>query len=310
MRFLFLTREPRLHSMRRFQQACRAAGHGFATLDVLETNLVLHPKDPQVWHRGDPVLRDDVDVVVPRIGTTVTEVGCAIVHQFECMDVPVVNGSAAILDARDKLHSLQILTRAGVDIPRTAVIRSVDDLDEALDQVGGVPCVLKLLKGTQGIGVMLAESREGLEAMLQAFWSLGHIVLLQEFIAESKGKDVRAFVVGDRVVGAMRREAKIGEFRSNIHRGGTGRSVKLSKSDEEHVLEATRALGLQVAGVDYLESREGPKVIEVNASPGFQGLEQATGKDIAGEIVGYAAAYASEHAAKTRPSRPITGPRR
>lgn len=298
MRFLFLTREPRLYSIRRFQQACRAQGHAFATLDVLATNLVLHPQDPQVWHHGDPVLRGDVDVVVPRIGTNVTEVGCTVVHQFECMGVPVVNTSAAILDARDKLHSLQILTRAGVDIPRSAIIRSVDDLDEAIDQVGGIPCVLKLLKGTQGIGVMLAESREGLEAMLQAFWSLGHIVLLQEFIAESKGKDVRAFVVGDRVVGAMRREAKIGEFRSNIHRGGIGRSVRLSKGDEASVLEATRALGLQVAGVDFLESDEGPKVIEVNASPGFQGLEEATGKDIAGEIIRYAAEFAQPTSAK------------
>lgn len=294
MRFLFLTREPRLYSMRRFQQACRKEGHDFATLDVLDTNLVLHPKDPQVWHAGEPVLRDDLDVVVPRIGTTVTEVGCMVVHQFECMGVPVVNTSASILDARDKLHSLQILTKAGVDIPRTAVLQSTDDLDEAIDQVGGIPCVLKLLKGTQGIGVMLAESREGLEAMLQAFWSLDHIVLLQELIAESKGKDVRAFVVGDRIVGAMRREARIGEFRSNIHRGGTGRPVKLSKDDERHVLEAARALGLQVAGVDYLESRDGAKVIEVNASPGFQGLEQATGKDIAGEIVRYAARQATE----------------
>ena len=300
MRFLFLTREPRLYSMRRFQQACRAAGHAFATLDVLDTNLVLHPPDPQVWHRGDPVLRADIDVVVPRIGTTVTEVGCMVVHQFECMGVPVVNSSAAILDARDKLHSLQILTRAGVDIPRTAVIRSVDDLDEAIDQVGGIPCVLKLLKGTQGIGVMLAESREGLEAMLQAFWSLDHIVLLQEFITESKGKDVRAFVVGDKVIGAMRREAKIGEFRSNIHRGGTGRSVKLTKADEAQVLAATRALGLQVAGVDYLESDEGPKVIEVNASPGFQGLEQATNKDIAGEVVRFAAEHAKARLQEAR----------
>lgn len=289
MRFLFLTREPRLYSMRRFQQACKAEGHSFETLDVLACNLVLHAKDPQLWSAGDPVERGDVDVVVPRIGTTVTEIGCAVVNQFEVMGLPVVNTSTSILRARDKLLSLQLLTRANVDLPRTAMIRSTEDLDEAIEQVGGIPCVLKLLKGTQGIGVMLAESRQGLEAMLQAFWSLDHIVLLQEFIAESKGKDVRAFVVGDQVVGAMRREARIGEFRSNIHRGGTGRSVKLSKDAQAQVLEATRALGLEVAGVDYLESNDGPKVIEVNASPGFEGLEQATGKDIAGEIVRYAA---------------------
>lgn len=294
MRFLFLTREPRLYSMRRFEQACRQEGHAFSTLDVLACNLVLHPKDPQLWYAGDPVEPEDVDVVVPRVGTTVTDVGCAVVNQFEVMGVPVVNTARAIQRARDKLLSLQLLTRAGVDLPRTAVIRSTEDLDEAIEQVGGIPCVLKLLKGTQGIGVMLAESREGLESILQAFWSLDHIVLLQEFVQESKGKDVRAFVVGDRVVGAMRREARIGEFRSNIHRGGTGRSVKLGKDAEAQVLAATRALGLQVAGVDYLESRDGPKVIEVNASPGFQGLEQATGKDVAGEIVRYAASIARQ----------------
>lgn len=294
MRFLFLTQEPRLYSMRRFRQACRTEGHGFETLDVMACNLVLHAKDPQLWFAGDPVERDDVDVVVPRIGTGVTEVGCAVINQFEVMGVPVVNTARAIQHARDKLLSLQLLTRANVDLPRTAMIRSTEDLDEAIEQVGGIPCVLKLLKGTQGIGVMLAESREGLESILQAFWSLDHIVLLQEFIAESKGKDVRAFVVGDKVVGAMRREAKIGDFRSNIHRGGTGRAIKLSRDVEEHVLEATRAMGLQVAGVDYLESKDGPKVIEVNASPGFEGLEQAMGKDIAGEVVRYAARHAKE----------------
>src|SRR5688572_8380627 len=286
--------------MRRFEQACGKEGHTLSTLDVLACNLVLHPKDPQLWYAGDPVRPEDIDVVVPRVGTTVTEVGCAVVNQFEVMGVPVVNTSRAIQRARDKLHSLQLLTRAGVDLPRTAVIRSTEDLDEAIDQVGGIPCVLKLLKGTQGIGVMLAESREGLESILQAFWSLDHIVLLQEFIAESKGKDVRAFVVGDKVVGAMRREAKIGDFRSNIHRGGTGRAIKLSKEVEAHVLEATRALGLQVAGVDYLESKDGPKVIEVNASPGFQGLEEATGKDVAAEVVRYAAEFALAGAPKAK----------
>ncbi len=280
--------------MRRFQEACRKEGHIFRTLDVLRTNIVLHAKSPQLWADGEPLFADDQDVVVPRIGTGVTDFGCAVVNQFQVMGVPVVNTSQAILRARDKLRSLQILTGAGVDIPRTALVRNTEDLDDALDQVGGVPAVLKLLKGTQGIGVMLAESREGLESVLQAFWSLDHIVLLQEFIQESKGKDVRAFVVGDRVVGAMRREAKIGEFRSNIHRGGVGRPVELSPEDEAHVLQAARALGLDVAGVDYLESKDGPKVIEVNASPGFQGLETATRKDVAGEVVRHAVRKAKE----------------
>lgn len=296
MRLLFLTREVRLYSVRRFQQACRAQGHAFEHLDVLHCNLVLHPRDPQLWSGGDPVRRRDVDAVVPRVGTSVTDEGCAVVAQFEAMGVPVVNTSEAIQRARDKLRSLQLLAGAHIPIPRTAVIRVTDDLDEAIDQVGGIPCVLKLLKGTQGIGVMLAESREGLEAMLQAFWSLGHTVLLQEFIHESKGKDVRAFVVGDRVVGAMRREARVGEFRSNIHRGGQGRPLVLSPEDEAKVLSAARVMGLEVAGVDYLESDEGPKVIEVNASPGFQGLEQATGIDIAGEVVRHAAGRARDAA--------------
>jgi ribosomal protein S6--L-glutamate ligase len=289
VRFLFLTRDPRLYSMRRFQQACRKGGHGIQSMDVLKTNIILHARHPQLRYRGATLDAGSVDVVVPRIGTSVTEIGCTVVSQFEVMGVPVINDSQSIRRARDKLRSLQILSRCNVEIPRTAVVRHVDDLDEALGLVGGIPCVLKLLQGTQGIGVMLAESREGLESVLQAFWSLGHVVLLQEFIAESKGRDVRAFIVGDEVVGAMRRQAKIGEFRSNIHRGGLGKPIELGAADQEAVIEAARAMGLDVAGVDYLESRDGAKIIEVNASPGFQGLEQATGADIAGAVVEFAA---------------------
>jgi ribosomal protein S6--L-glutamate ligase len=299
VRLLFLTREPRLYSMRRFAMACRAQGHAFRALDILAADIVLSPKEPQLWSGGDPVFPADVDVVVPRVGTQVTEEGCALVAQFEAMGVPVANTSESILRARDKLRSLQLLAAARIPIPRTAVIRTADDLDEAIDQVGGLPCVLKLLKGTQGIGVMLAESREGLESILQAFWSLGHTVLLQEFVKESKGKDVRAFVVGDEVVGAMRRTARVGEFRSNIHRGGVGKALDLAEADRKTVVRAARSLGLEVAGVDYLESKAGPKIIEVNASPGFQGLEQATGLDIAGAVVRHAASLAKSGAGAT-----------
>ncbi|MGB1586677.1 MAG: ATP-grasp domain-containing protein, partial [Thermoplasmatota archaeon] len=239
-------------------------------------------------HRGLPIDADWADVVMPRIGTSVTGPGVTVVRQFEAMGVPVINPSMGIIRARDKLRSLQVLSRSRVDMPKTAFIQNVNDLDAAIEQVGGVPCVVKLLQGTQGIGVMLAESRSALESMLQAFWSLGHSVLLQEYIKESKGKDVRAFVVGDRVVAAMRREAPMGEFRSNIHRGGIGRSVRLSEDDEATVIEASQAIGLHVAGVDYLESHNGPKIIEVNASPGFQGLERATNVDIAAAVVEYA----------------------
>ncbi len=292
MRLLFLTREPRLYSMRRFKQACQQRGFQFETLDVLKANIILHARKPQLRYRGTPIDPDWADVVIPRVGTSVTNEGVTVIRQFEAMGVPVIGGSNGLLRARDKLRSLQVLSRCKVDMPRTAFIQTIKDLDAAIDQVGGVPCVIKLLQGTQGIGVMLAETRETLESMLQAFWSLGHSVLLQEFIKESKGKDVRAFVVGDRVVAAMRREAKVGEFRSNIHRGGIGRPLQLSPEDEEAVIEATQAIGLPVAGVDFLESHSGPKIIEVNASPGFQGLERATKADIAGMVVDYAAQYA------------------
>ena len=274
--------------MQRFKKACQQHGHDFATLDVTKTNIILHAQRPQLRHRGLPIDADWADVVMPRIGTSVTGPGVTVVRQFEAMGVPVVNSSMGIIRARDKLRSLQVLSRSRVDMPKTAFIQNVNDLDAAIEQVGGVPCVVKLLQGTQGIGVMLAESRSALESMLQAFWSLGHSVLLQEYIKQSKGKDVRAFVVGDRVVAAMRREAPVGEFRSNIHRGGIGRSVNLSPDDEATVIEASQAIGLHVAGVDYLESHNGPKIIEVNASPGFQGLERATGVDIADHVVRYA----------------------
>lgn len=291
-RMLFLSREPRLHSMRRFQEACLAGGHALSSLDVLAATLVVAPKGPQLWWEGAPIGAADIDVVVPRIGTTVTQAGCMVLHHLETMGVPCVNGSQAIMDARDKLRALQVLGKRGVAVPATAVTRSTVDLDDALQAVGGVPCVVKLLAGTQGIGVMLAESREGLEAMLQAFWSLGHTVLLQQFVSESRGRDVRAFVVGGEVVAAMRRQAQYGEFRSNIHRGGQGHPVQLDGPTRQAVLEAAAALRLEVAGVDYVEAHDGPKVLEVNASPGFQGLEEATGADVAGAVVAHAARVA------------------
>jgi ribosomal protein S6--L-glutamate ligase len=297
VRFLFLTREPRLHSVRRFREACENRGHEWDTMDHTKVTIALHPRRPRLYYRGREVDPKEYDVVIPRIGTSVTETGCAVVRQFEAMGVPVVNRSAAILRARDKLRSMQVLSRLDIDIPRSVIIRRAQDLDAGLELVGGTPCVLKLLQGTQGVGVMLVESREAIESVLQAFWSLGHTILLQEFIKESKGKDVRAFVVGNEVVAAMRREARLGEFRSNIHRGGLGRSLRLSDEMVKSVVAATKAIGLHVAGVDYLESKSGPKVIEVNASPGFEGLEQATGADISGAVVEFAAQYAKDGAA-------------
>ncbi len=291
MRFLFLTREPRLHSIRRLMEECRKQGHSARTLDVLKTQLVLHARAPKLYVRGVRLGARDVDVVVPRIGASVTEAGCAVVNQLEMMGVTVVNGSQSILRARDKLRAFQVLSRCNVDIPRTVVIRSAEDIDQAIGLVGGMPCILKLLKGTHGVGVMLAESRDAIESILQTLWSLGHVILLQEFIQEAKGRDIRAFVVGDHVVGAMRREAKLGEFRSNIHRGGQGSPIQLSAADRLVAIEAAHAMGLQIAGVDFLESRDGPKILEVNASPGFQGLEHATGVNVAREVVRFCAEY-------------------
>lgn len=287
MRFLCLTREPRLHSIQKFREAGNKLGICLETLDVTKAALSLHRGNPLLHYHGETVDATDYDMVIPRIGTSVTEEGLTVVRQFEAMDVPVLNSSAGILRSRDKLRSLQVLSRVDVDIPGTVVIRRTTDLDAALAAVGGTPCVLKLIQGTQGVGVMLVESRESIESVLQAFWSLGHTILLQEFIAESKGKDVRAFVLGDKVVGAMRREAVLGDFRSNIHRGGLGRAIKLNDEETRAVVDATKAMDLRMGGVDFLESDDGPKVIEVNSSPGFKGLEQATKIDIGLEVMRY-----------------------
>jgi ribosomal protein S6--L-glutamate ligase len=288
MRILILTRQPRLHSIRRLRQACDARGVKMETMDVTRVAIAMHPRRPRLYYNGEEVDPKRYDVIIPRIGTSITEVGCSVVRQFEAMGVPIINRSSGILRGRDKLRSMQLLSRLDIDIPKSMIIRRSAELDNALDLVGGVPCVLKLLQGTQGVGVMLVESKEAIESVLQAFWSLGHTLMLQEFIKESKGKDVRALVIGDKVVAAMRREATLGEFRSNIHRGGLGRSIKLSAEEERVVVQATKAMGLGIAGVDYLESHQGPKVLEVNSSPGFEGLEQATRADIAGAIIDFA----------------------
>jgi len=215
-----------------------------------------------------------------------------VVNQFDMMGVPLVNNSQPIARSRDKLRSLQLLARAGIDIPKTVMASDPTQIHRALEIVGGPPAVLKVVKGTQGIGVILAETEQAALTVLETFWNLGMNILVQEFIEESEGRDVRAFVVGDRVVTAMRRQASIGEFRSNVHRGGTGMVVELEESYRRAALEATRVMRLQVAGVDMLESKSGPKVVEINSSPGFEGLERATGSDIALAIIEYAVAFA------------------
>ena len=288
VRILVLSRRRTLYTTRRLCEAATAAGHAATVIDPMECWLVCGA-GADLYSKSNRRRLEDVDVVLPRIGSSIPEFGLGVVQQFETMGIPVVNSSEAIRRSRDKFRSLQFLAQNDVHIPRTAIVRGSGQIRAALRAVGGLPVVLKLRQGTQGIGVMLAESLEALEAILHTLWSLGQDLLVQEFVAESRGCDIRALVVGGRVVAAMTRTAPAGEFRSNIHRGGSGRIVQLTSEYERVAVEAVRIMGLGVAGVDLLESRSGPKVIEVNASPGFEGLERATRSDLASEIIRHVA---------------------
>ena len=290
-----LSRNRKLYSTRRLFEAARALGHRPRVLDTLRCNMVLSRERPQIFYRGEEVT--GVGVVIPRIGASITGYGLSVVNQFDMMGVPVLNNSVPIARSRDKLRALQLLSRFGIDIPRTVMCRYRDEVAQAVEQVGGVPCIIKLIQGTQGVGVMIASSMDEVEGMLDALWGLGQEILLQEFVRESRGRDVRALVVGDRVVAAMRRQARTGEFRSNLHRGGEGKKVELARDFAEAAVKAARVIGLEVAGVDMLESRAGPKIMEVNSTPGFEGLEKVTGTDIATPYVEHAVEFARAHAA-------------
>jgi ribosomal protein S6--L-glutamate ligase len=293
-----LSRNPRLHSTRRLVEAARALGHRPLVLDTLHCNMVLSRERPAMFYRGKEV--PPLDVVIPRIGASITHYGLAVVNQLDMMGVPVLNDAIPIARARDKLRALQLLSRFGIDIPRTAMCRYRDEVPQVVEHIGGLPCIIKLLQGTQGVGVMIASTMEEVRGMLDTFWDLGQEILLQEFVAESKGRDLRALVIGDRVVAAMRRQARTGEFRSNIHRGGTARAVELHREYAEAAVKAARVIGLEVAGVDMLESRTGPKIMEVNASPGFEGLERATRLNIARLYVEHAVELARSRQARGR----------
>jgi ribosomal protein S6--L-glutamate ligase len=282
-----LSRKKSLYSTRRLLEAAKKQGFSTRILDVLRCNLYLEAGNPRLFYKGRELKQ--LSVVLPRIGASVTSAGLSVVRQLEALGVPMVNGSSSIAKSRDKLAALQQLATAGVRIPRTVLARGGGDVKELVAQVGGLPAILKLLQGTQGVGVMIAHSEAEVTSILGTLWDLGQEILLQEFIAESKGRDLRALVVGERVVGAMRREAKRGDFRSNLHRGGAGTAVELPRDYAEAAVRAAQVLGLDVAGVDLLESKAGPTVLELNSSPGFEGLEKATGLDIASEIIAEAA---------------------
>jgi ribosomal protein S6--L-glutamate ligase len=298
-----LSRNRKLYSTRRLVEAARERGHDARVLDTLRCNLVLAREAPRIFYRGEEVT--GVGVVIPRIGASITGYGLSVVNQFDMMGVPVLNNSIPIARARDKLRALQLLSRFGIDIPRTVMCRFREEVPLAVEQVGGLPCIMKLIQGTQGVGVLIASTMGEVEGMLDTLWNLGQEILLQELIAESRGRDVRALVVGDRVVAAMRRTAREGEFRSNLHRGGEGQALELGDDYARAAVKAARVIGLEVAGVDMLESRDGPKIMEVNSSPGFEGLEAVTGVDIAGLYVEHAVEFARARAAGRSKARLI-----
>jgi ribosomal protein S6--L-glutamate ligase len=288
MKLAILSRGRTIYSTRRLLEAARGRGHEAEVLDTLHFAIDLRSREPDLFYRGKHV--DDFNAVLPRIGASITYFGTAVVRQFEQMDVFCANSSTGIANSRDKLRSLQILSRHDVGIPTTTFVRDRTDVLPAIHRVGGAPVIIKLLEGTQGVGVILADSVKVAESIIETLQSSRQNVLVQKFVAESKGRDIRAFVVGDRVVAAMRRTAQGDEFRSNVHRGGKTQAVELDEAFVDTAVRAAQIMGLRVAGVDMLESREGPAVLEVNSSPGLEGIEGATGLDIAGAVIDYIAA--------------------
>lgn len=282
MKIGILSRNPALYSTSRLRDAGEARGHEVEIVDFLRCTMDITSRKPAVFHRGR---RLRFDAIIPRIGATHTFYGTAVVRQFEMMGIFSANESQAITRSRDKLRALQLLSRAAIGLPVTGFAHSIKDIDHLLATVGGPPLVIKLLEGTQGIGVVLAETRQAAESVIAAFRQLDANILVQEFIKEAGGADIRAFVVGGRVVAAMSRQAPPGEFRSNLHRGGVAEKVKLSPEERSTATRAARTLGLNVAGVDLLRSNHGPVVIEVNSSPGLEGIERATGLDVAGRVI-------------------------
>ncbi|MFZ2965136.1 MAG: RimK family alpha-L-glutamate ligase [Rhodoglobus sp.] len=287
MKLAILSRAPRSYSTQRLRAAAAHRGHEVRVLNTLRFAIDLSGDDPDLQYRGKPL--SDYDAILPRIGSSITYFGTAVVRQFEQMDVYTPNTANGISNARDKLRATQILSRHNIAMPATAFVRNRADVRPAIERVGGAPVVIKLLEGTQGIGVILAPEIKVAEAIIETLHSAHQNVLIQRFVSESRGRDIRALVVGDRVVAAMRRTATGDEFRSNVHRGGSVESVDLAKDFEEAAVRSAQIMGLKVAGVDMLEGPDGPLVMEVNSSPGLEGIERATRLDVAGAIVDYIA---------------------
>jgi ribosomal protein S6--L-glutamate ligase len=285
MKIAVLSNNSNLYSTQRLLEAATKRGHEARVISHMACTMGIEENNPTIYYHGQ--LLETFDAVIPRIGASVTFYGTAVVRQFEMMRAFSAVKSVAIVRSRDKLRTMQILSKAGLGIPKTVFANHPKDIDHLIKEVGGTPVVIKLLEGTQGIGVVLAETRKAAKSVLEAFYGLNANILVQEFIRESQGADVRALVVDGRVVGAMKRQGKEGEFRSNLHRGGEGKAIRLSRDEKVAALKAAAALGLAVAGVDMLQSNRGPLILEVNSSPGLQGIETATGIDVAGKIIQY-----------------------
>ncbi len=300
MQVLVLSRNASLYSTSRIVLAARSRGHEVKVADPLDFHIVISKGRPDMFLGGGPVPK--VDLVIPRIGASITNYGLAVVRQFDMMGNCVLNTAVAIARSRDKLRALQLLTRKNIDVPRTVCARTPDSVEYGLTFIGGAPAIVKLQQGTQGIGTMICETPQAVSSLLETLWAMGQDIILQEYIAESKGRDYRALVVGGRVVAAMRRQARKGEFRSNIHRGGLAVGVTLPRRYEKAAIQAARVMGLEVAGVDMLEGRDGPKILEINSSPGLEGIERASGVDVAGAIVSHAEKVAA------RPRKRRRGP--
>ncbi|WP_020677667.1 30S ribosomal protein S6--L-glutamate ligase [Geopsychrobacter electrodiphilus] len=298
MKIAILSRNPKLYSTRRLVEAGEELGHEIQVIDPLRCYMTIASQRPTIHYKGEEL--KDFDAIIPRIGASVTFYGTAVVRQFEMMNVYSVNESVAISRSRDKLRSMQLLARKGIGMPVTGFAHSTKYTNDLIDMVGGAPLVIKLLEGTQGIGVVLAETNKAAESVIEAFRGLRENILVQEFIKEAGGADIRCFIIGDKVVAAMKRQGKEGEFRSNLHRGGSATIVRLTPEERSTAIRAARIMGLSVAGVDLLRSNHGPVIMEVNSSPGLEGIELATEKDVAAQIIQFIEKQAKPGKTKTR----------
>lgn len=300
MKIIVLSRDKTLYSTRRLVEAAMERGHEVRVVDHLRCFMDITSDKPTIHYGDEEFDSNHVDAVIPRIGASVTFYGTAVVRQFEMMGVYCVNESVALSRSRDKLRSLQLLSRKGIGLPTTTYAHYPHDIDSVINEVGGAPLVIKLLEGTQGKGVVLAETKKAAESVIQAFMQIGANILVQEYVKEAGGRDIRCFVIDGKVVAAMQRQAPQGEFRSNLHQGGSASLIKITPQERQVAIDSAKIMGLNVCGVDLIRSERGPLVMEVNSSPGLQGIESATGKNVAGMIIEFIEKNAKPHRTRTR----------